>query len=64
MPVPTRSRSTNACRPQTSSIVLNRYRRGDQTDAMGRLILRPTHTEGSGGGGDGEETHTMTQGFT
>jgi hypothetical protein len=36
-------------------------RRGEQTDAIGRFILGPMCSEGSGGWGDGEEIHKDTR---
>jgi hypothetical protein len=40
---------------------LSRYRRGEQTDAMGKLILGPMCSGGSGGVGDEEHTHKNTR---
>jgi hypothetical protein len=38
-------------------------RRGEQTDTVGRLKLEPMCPGGSGGGGDEEHIHTVTQGL-
>ena len=39
-------------------------RRGEQTNAMGRLKLGPMCPGGSGGEGDEEHTHTLDTRFT